>query len=147
MLTQDRVRELFDYRSDGVLIWKTRISRRVKVGTEAGFFDKYGYLSIKIAGKTYKTHRIVWMWHHGYFPEQDIDHTNRKPADNRIENLREVAHVCNSRNTRTYTTNTSGVKGVCWEKQRKKWAASIVVDSRTIHLAGYRLRDCKSKTR
>lgn len=132
MITQDRVRELFDYR-DGVLIWKVRLSNMV-AGRVAGGVDGNGYTLIGVDGKRYRSHRLIWLYHHGYMPEHDIDHVNRNPGDNRIENLREVGDVCNQRNTGNFATNTSGVKGVCWFAQRGKWLAKIVVSGKHRYL-------------
>ena len=48
----------------------------------------------------------------------------------------EVNRVTNLRNKKQYTTNTSGVTGVCWHKNKGKWMAQISVKSRFIYL-GY----------
>jgi hypothetical protein len=63
-------------------------------------------------------------------PENEIDHVNRNPLDNRIENLREVSRSCNARNTRNRKTNSSGVKGVSFDKKNKKWKAHISVSGK-----------------
>lgn len=65
-----------------------------------------------------------------------LDHIDRKILNNRIENLREVSNSCNMRNTGNPSTNTSGVKGVCWNKSKNKWRAEIKINSRMTHL-GY----------
>lgn len=57
-----------------------------KSGT--GSLDKDGYLIIKVKGKQFKAHHIVWLLVYGDFPNQEIDHINRNKTDNRIENLR-----------------------------------------------------------
>jgi hypothetical protein len=135
MLTQDRVRELFDYREDGVLVWKNRANNNsAGSGDVAGGPDAKGYILIGVDGKRYKAHRLIWLWHKGYFPEYGIDHRNRKKWDNRIGNLREEGQVCNARNTGNFTHNTSGVKGVCWHAQRKKWRSAIKIMGKTLFL-------------
>lgn len=50
-----------------------------------GSLDKDGYLIIKVKGKQFKAHRIVWLLHYGKFPLYEIDHINRNKLDNRIE--------------------------------------------------------------
>ena len=113
MLTQERVRELFDYDVEtGNLIRKTNASSRARIGDVAGCEDGRGYLFTGISGKYYKNHRIVWLWHNGYLPEGEIDHINRNKIDNRIENLREASSVCQRRNQNLRKDNKSGVKGV-----------------------------------
>lgn len=58
-------------------------------------------------------------------PGQVIDHINKNRADNRKCNLRLCKRAENDRNRSTYSTNTSGVTGVYFDKQRNKWVASI----------------------
>ena len=62
------------------------------------------------------------------------DHINRDGLDNRRCNLRTVNHSQNSFNTGNFKTNTSGVKGVTWNKARRKWQAQINVKRRCIYL-------------
>lgn len=136
-LTQERVRDLFDYR-DGKLFWKTTVSPQARRGCEAGSVGKDGYRRVEISRERYFTHRLVWLWHYGYLPENDIDHINRIKLENYVENLREVGRVCNARNRGNPTDNTSGVKGVGWFKCHSKWRAQIAVCGRVIHLGIYR---------
>ena len=63
-----------------------------------GSLDKDGYLIIKVKGKQFKAHRIVWLLNYGKFPDGEIDHINRNKLDNRIENLRIADRVLNNRN-------------------------------------------------
>jgi len=111
-LTYSYVRELFDYRPDGFLIWKVRKGGKT-MGSVAGPKAKVGYSFIVVDGKAHRAHRLIWLWHHGYMPEGDLDHINRIKHDNRIENLREVSRQCNIRNTGNQKNNKSGVRGVC----------------------------------
>jgi hypothetical protein len=128
MLTQERLKELFDYR-DGSLFWRKTGGGRNK-DCHAGCIANNGYVHIKIDGTAYLEHRLVWLWHHGYFPENQVDHINRDRAKNGIENLREVSNVCNLRNTGSPKNNTSGVKGVMWSKRNKKWRSGIVINDK-----------------
>lgn len=136
-LTQERVRELFDYR-DGRLYRKIQAGARGRVGAVAGCPNQQGYLQVGIGRKLYPVHRVVWLWHHGYLPESDVDHINRCVTDNRIENLREVSRACNLRNKGNARTNSSGVKGVCWSKSCGKWAAYVKVRGVRCHLGRHR---------
>jgi len=50
-----------------------------------------------------------------------VDHINRDRLDNRIDNLRHCTASENQRNTGFRRNNTSGVKGVTFNKNAKKW--------------------------
>lgn len=137
-ITQSRVRELFDYSEDGNLFWKLPKQGRQlhrPVGCKSETRDGKIYLLAMIDGKLYKVHRLIFMWHHGFFPE-NIDHIDGNSLNNRIENLRAVSPKDNSRNKSISKNNTSGYKGVSWDKRKEKWAASIMVNRKHIFL-GY----------
>jgi len=124
MLTQEYVKTLFTY-NNGKLIRKIRTGNNANEGEIVGSVERKGYLRVAIKGKSYKVHRIVWLWHYGYLPENQLDHINRKKDDNRIENLREVSGTCNRRNSRVYYTTKSGMKGVVLLGNRTTWQAQI----------------------
>lgn len=132
-LTQEAVQRMFDYK-EGKLFWKVRPCNKAKIGCEAGMNGNNGYRMIVINGVKYLTHRLIYLYHCGYFPEKWIDHINRNRMDNRIENLREVSPTCNLRNAGNRKDNKSGIKGVSFIKNRNLWLACIQVSGKTIHL-------------
>lgn len=75
------------------------------------------------AGRTYsfKLHRLVLML--GTGSEMYVDHINHDPLDNRKSNLRLCTPLQNSFNQRRYSSNTSGIKGVC--QRGGKWQAYV----------------------
>lgn len=82
-LTQERVRDLFDYDSDnGWLIGKKDENGRV---VNRPICRGYGY--VRIDGKMFYSHQIIWLWHYGTWPEGEIDHLDQNPMNSRIENL------------------------------------------------------------
>ena len=97
-----------------------------------------GYLVVRVNGKLYYSHRLIWLWFHGYFPEHGIDHINRVRSDNRLENLREVSQTCNLRNCGLSVKNTSGVKGVCWVTRYGKWKARVRVANKVKNLGHHK---------
>ena len=127
-VTKELVQNLFDYVEDGTLLWKNPTSRSVKVGDKAGSTDKIGYVIVRISGKAYKAHRIIWLYHYGYMPENDLDHIDRNKSNNRITNLREVSKMCNLRNRGVLKSNTSGITGVCYCSYRSKWKSYIKIN-------------------
>lgn len=65
-----------------------------------------------------------------------VDHIDGDPKNNRRSNLRLCSCADNQKNQRRHSNNTSGFKGVHWNKQRKRWRAEIMINRRTVHL-GY----------
>jgi hypothetical protein len=127
MITQDYVKELFLYK-DGNLFWRAHRGP-VSEGSMAGGCDSHGYLIVQIDKKLYKAHRLIFLYHHGYTPEHDLDHIDRNRLNNKIENLREVSKSCNMRNSTQQNSTSSGVKGISWDKSRQKWLAHIRVNN------------------
>jgi len=66
----------------------------------------------------------------------ETDHINRNKLDNRKNNLRDVTRGQNSRNHDAHKNNITGIVGVNWYKQIKRFRASIGVNKKRIHL-GY----------
>lgn len=82
-------------------------------------------------------HRLI-MQENGYdISGSDVDHRNHKTYDNKKSNLRVCRHYQNIIATKTYSNNTSGRKGVSWDKSRNKWTASITVNKKTHHIGRY----------
>lgn len=84
-----------------------------------GSFDKDGYLILKIKGKQYKAHRVVWFLCKGEFPKGELDHINRNRRDNRIENLRECNRQLQVENRNYYPNPDTGIRGVYLDKTTK----------------------------
>jgi len=56
---------------------------------------------------------------------EDIHHLNGNKLDNRRCNIRIASRSQNQFNQKTPRTNTSGVKGVWFDKHRNKWVSQI----------------------
>ena len=135
-MNQADVKELFDY-WDGDLYWKSTGSGRVDISMPSGSVDtSTGYRRILVKGKRYYAHRLIWLYVHGKFPDEQIDHINGDKLDNSIENLRDVTTQENQRNQSMRVNNKSGHMGVSWHTCKDKWQVHIKADSKTKHL-GY----------
>lgn len=69
-------------------------------------------------------------------PDVEVDHKFGSPLNNQRYNLRICTHRLNTRNGSMRKNNTSGFKGVVFNKRRGKWMARIKLNYITIHL-GY----------
>lgn len=128
--------DVFKYR-EGELYWKIKPYGKVQIGDKAGGPHRRGYFHLTHEGKKYLVHRIIWEMAYGPIPkEMGIDHINGIKADNRVDNLRLATQSQNNWNRRKQKNNTSGFKGVYWEKQRSKWMALIRAFGKLRHL-GY----------
>jgi hypothetical protein len=126
---------LFEYK-EGKLFWKVSRSSRIKVGQEAGNLGKRGYRAVRIDGKLYLTHRLIFLMIHNYVP-QYLDHIDGDRLNNRIENLRPATKLENSRNVKLSKKNTTGFKGVVFDKDYNKWRAQIYHNGKCHYLGGF----------
>lgn len=123
--TQQRVRELFEYSIPHQgLVWKVSRSK-AKAGSLAGAEDKDGYLVIGLDGQRYKAHRLVFLFHYGRVPAGQLDHVDCNKKNNLIENLREADGSQNRCNVRLQRVNSTGFKGVNYNKRARKYRAII----------------------
>ena len=133
-LTQAEAHRLFEYR-DGDLYWKPRIMSRgrpsVLEGRKVGCPNGSGYITVVYNKRKYYLHQLIFLMHHGYIPS-NIDHIDGIGSNNRIENLREASVSQNMYNTKLRTDNTSGAKGVHFNKQHKKWQAKLYLSKKQV---------------
>jgi hypothetical protein len=138
-LNQQELREYLNYNpTTGIFTWlkKTGIKCKINIGSEAGTTNENGYGCITIKGKPIRTNRAAWIYMNGPIsPGIIIDHEDRNPANNRIDNLRPVTPCQSSYNTRKRSHNKSGYKGV--RRKRNKWQATIVYNKKAISLGVY----------
>ena len=63
-----------------------------------------------------------------------VDHRDGDGLNNRRSNLRMATRSQNQHNQKLASHNTSGFKGVRWDKQRGKWQAAIRLNGKRKHL-------------
>ena len=143
MLTADRLREALDYDpSSGAFRWRESRSGIVGgAGSVAGAPDGQGYRQIGIDGRLYREHRLAWMWVTGSWPADDLDHINGDRSDNRIENIRPATRSQNNANGRRPKDNTSGHKGVSFDKKRQRWHAYVSKNYKRCHVGYFETLD------
>lgn len=126
-LNAERLRELLSYDPEtGVFTWAVRPSQRVMAGSIAGAAHKSGYRYIKIMGRSYFAHRLAWLYVHGEWPANEVDHVDGDPLNNALSNLRSATRAENMQNfSRARADSKSGFRGVTWNSQYRKWEANI----------------------
>jgi len=95
-----------------------------------------GYVQAMLNGKPVGIQHIVM----GVTPrnQQPVDHRNGNPLYNNKSNLRVCFHKENIRNAEKRKNNTSGFKGVFWNRINKNWFSQIMVNYKTIYLGSFK---------
>lgn len=133
-ITQERLRELFEYKENGTFVRKISTSNRVKSGDLVGWKTVNGrYLGLSINGKKEFMHRMVFLYHYGYIPEC-IDHIDGDGTNNRIENLRAASRQQNMLNVKGFANTKSGIKNVHWSHSSQKWEVRCRVNKKIKHI-------------
>lgn len=132
------IRDFLDYNHEsGIFIWKKSPNNGVSVGDLTGSPNAGGWLRIRFRRRSYYAHRLAWWWMTGEWPLSEIDHRDTDRANNKFKNLRPADRAGNLANSRLSKANTSGFKGVTFDKSRKLWNARIVVHGRTLYLGRF----------
>lgn len=117
------------YYKDGELFWKRN-------NKPAGTTTKAGYVKVQINKIPYSAHRLIWVLFHKEIPlDKQIDHIDRNPSNNKIENLRLVNAVSNALNKKCRPSNT-GIRGV--SKDRNYYKVSFSVNCKSIHVGNFK---------
>lgn len=147
-LTAEYVRERLDYDPEtGEFKFKPKVVRQPwdkswnsrRAGTRAGAINSEGYVEIFLDTRSYKAHRLAWLYVHGEWPDQLIDHIDRCRSNNRISNLRIASDVQNKWNTGLLKSNKSGCAGVLFRDG--KWIARIKANRKAIFLGNFASKD------
>ncbi len=128
-MTQESLREWFDV-TETSLSWK-ELNRPTQFS-----IGSHGYPVIRFAGGPKLVHRMMFIAHHGYEPVE-IDHVDGNKLNYSIQNLRECSSAENSCNTQLRSDNTSGFKGVHFDRQNNTWRASVAFKGKHIIRTGF----------
>lgn len=124
----------------GLFLWKFRNHKQFdsRLGGKPAFvtsINGYRAATLPSFGRA-MAHRVAFKMVHGRDPIGEVDHINGNRSDNRIANLREVSSSENKRNAARPRHNTSGITGVSYRRDKRKWRAFICLANDTKHL-GY----------
>lgn len=143
--TQQQVIDLFDYK-DGNLYWRInprKIGQQIKPGSLAGTLAcGKKYIAVQYKRKRYFAHRLIFLYHHGWIPEQ-IDHIDTNPSNNKIENLRAATPTQNQYNRPVQKNNVLGVKNV--SKSGNKYYVGFTINGKFTRVGSFHsIEDAKA---
>ena len=120
----------------GLLFWRVYVGGSSKPGEIAGCKTTHskGYVVVSFFGMRLLAHRLIWLIVTGEWAPHDIDHHDLDKTNNRWDNLRKADKSQNRANVRKYANNTTGYKGVRFNRRRGKYIASITFRKKTTHL-------------
>lgn len=108
--------------------WKKSPTRETGIDDVVGYKAESGYISVRVLGKLYYLHRLVWFMHNAAWPDNCIDHIDGDRGNNCIDNLRDVTQAENNANRRADHNNLNGHRGVTFVRKNKTnpWQVRIV---------------------
>jgi len=145
--SQTYLLECFDYNPDtGLLAWKHRPLHHFKNTRGMNIWNaRYpsksarnprpdGRFSTVVCNRKYLSSRIIWKLMTGNDPTHQIDHISINPSDDRWCNLREATQSQNNQNQNLRKSNSTGYRGVQFDKRFNKYYAKIQVNKQPIYL-------------
>lgn len=137
-LTQERLRALLHYDPETGVFVRIKGVRGFARGSNAGTFHvSSGYVYIGVDRRSYRAHRLAYLYMTGEWPADVIDHVNGRRDDNRWDNIRDATRSQNNANAARRANNSSGAKGVSWDGPNKRWRAYIVEGGKQKHLGRF----------
>ena len=108
--------------------------------------NKDGYVRVDLIkdGKTHSkyAHRLVIeAFILNPQNKSQVDHIDNNRSNNHITNLRWATSKENNHNRKLSNKNTSGTKGVNWNKKSMKWTAQICINGKNINLGSFINKD------
>ena len=133
-----------DLSSPSGLTWikKAKTAGSLKAYKEKGVLTgkQYWVMKVPYNQKRYDliVHRIIFLLKEkGLDPDKEVDHIDNNSLNNNPENLRESTHSENMHNSKLPKHNTSGHKGVYWNKNSGKWEVRIRYNNKLYNFGLY----------
>lgn len=98
-ITAEYLRSILHYEPEtGDFTWIVPPSNHGRLRNKPAGGTSTGYVLIKIDGRKYKAHRLAWLYVHGEWPAERIDHRDTDTFNNAITNLRLATQAQNCAN-------------------------------------------------
>lgn len=134
-LTAQYLRSVLDYDpKTGLFFWRLRDGQKRWnarfAGQPAGSITEAGYVKIRLGKERpgQYAHRLAWLYVHGVWPPEEVDHRDRDRSNNRIDNLRLAGRSENMRNAAAARRSATRTRGIWFDKKHGKWEACIYVN-------------------
>lgn len=137
--------DVFRY-EDGNLYWSIK-KRGLRHNRPIGWINKgYVWIRSNLFPKQLSMHRVIWEMHYGAIPTNAvIDHIDRNPLNNKIENLRIATRSQNSMNAKGKSGRKSNFpKNVYKDSEYNgivRYRAQVCVNGKLIRVGGFKTVD------
>jgi hypothetical protein len=126
---QELIEDALTYDPDtGMFKWLNNYRKHDR-GWFRGYRNKLGYFIIRVNGKLWLAHRLAWYLMKGQEAPEVIDHIDRNPSNNKLDNLRAVTQRENLLNSE----RSDKAKHV-YKLPSKRWASYIDYKGKRTHL-------------
>jgi hypothetical protein len=129
VLTLEKLNSLFLYeRSTHKLLWTKeakQIIKRITPNTEVGYLRSDGYRAVRVQGKAYYVHRLIFWIATGEEAKGVVDHIDHNRSNNDINNLRDVSIHENAMNKANKCRSSTGYQGIFYDRRRDKYVAQV----------------------
>lgn len=100
MITASYIEKCLHYAPEtGVFTWVNPPNHNSNLrGQRAGTVRPDGYRTIRLGGRAYYASRLACAWMLGKWPDEEMDHIDRDPTNDKWSNLREATSSLNKRN-------------------------------------------------
>lgn len=118
------MKELLRYDPDsGKFFWLKQIGGR-KIGQEANHIS-HGYILIRVDGRSYRAHRLAFLYMDGQLPELDVDHIDGCKTNNAFVNLRHATRSQNLGNSGVRSVRGLGIKNIQLRPGIKRYSVRV----------------------
>lgn len=124
--------------------WNAEFSGKIAGGvTFKADTNRAAAVRVSLFGRKELAHLIIWELNYGPVPAgMFIDHKDGDPTNNKFDNLRLATNSQNQANRRRKSNATHSLKGVTFERGRKRgWSAQMRRDGKTFRIGRYATKE------
>src|SRR5216684_8823237 len=137
LISHSKLKQYLRYQpSTGFWFRRTAYRANYSVGDRADRRRTSGYFYVMLKKRRYPAHRLAVFYMTGVWLPEVTDHRDTDTENNKWDNIRPATQTQNLANARRRKDNTSGYRGVSWNKEKKKWHARIVCRGK-VTILGY----------